>query len=157
MITKKTIIKKIVWQCSFSLVVRVWYNNVVVPPLPYTNIDGISTNDDSTEQVTLPDPPTDELPPSTQASPIILDPKQDNCSALARHLFSHVKNLHFNKKAEVADWCRSNLEIKIIWQSKTISLLISTKNCRLCAVERIAIGRHFGSKNIICSTQPRGM
>jgi hypothetical protein len=113
--------------------------------------DGISTNDDSTEKVTLPDSLPDEPPPSTQASPIILDPKQDNCSALARHLFSHVKNLHFNTKAEVADWCRSNLEIKIIWRSNTISLLksASTKNCRLCAVEQMAIGRHFGSKNII--------
>jgi hypothetical protein len=90
-------------------------------------------------------------PPSTQASPIILDPKQDNCSALACHFFSHVKNLHFNTKAEVANWCRSNLEIKTIWRLNTISLLqsASTKNCRLCAVERMAIGRHFGSTNII--------
>ena len=115
------------------------------------SVSSASANDDSTEQVTILDTPPDEPPPSTQAPPIIIDPKKDNCSALARHLFSHVKNLNFNTKAEVADWCRSHLEIKIIWRSNTISLLKSatTKNCRLCATERMFIGRHFGSENII--------
>jgi hypothetical protein len=115
------------------------------------SIDGASANDDSTLQVSLPDPPPDESPPSTQASPIIIDPRQDNCSALARHIFSHVKDLRFNTKAEVADWCRSHLEVDIIWKANTISLLKSatTKDCRLCAVERMAIGRKFGNKGII--------
>jgi len=115
------------------------------------SIDGASANDDSTIQVSLPDPPPDESPPPTQASPIIIDPRQDNCSALARHLLSHVKDLQFNTKAEVADWCRSHLEVDIIWKSNTISLLKSsnTKHCKLCAVERMVIGRKFGNKGII--------
>ncbi len=33
------------------------------------------------------------------------DVKQENCSALARHLFAHVKIILFNTKAEVAEWC----------------------------------------------------
>jgi hypothetical protein len=115
------------------------------------SISSISANDDSTEKVTTPDIPLDEPPPPTQAPPIIIDPKKENCSALARHLFSHVKNLIFKTKAEVADWCRSHLEIKVIWRSNTISLLKSaaSKKCRLCATERMFIGRHFGSENII--------
>jgi hypothetical protein len=115
------------------------------------SISGVSTNDDSTDPISLPVSTPDEPPPSTQASPQILDPKQDNCSAIARHLFSHVKNLQFQTKAEVADWCRSHIGISIIWKSNTISLMktATLKNCRLCGVERMAIRRHFGSANII--------
>ena len=115
------------------------------------SISGGSANDDSTGLILLPVSTSDEPPPSTQASLLTIDPKQDNCSAIACHLFSHVKNLQFKKKAEVADWCRSHIGISIIWKSNTISLMKSAtlKTCRLCAVERMAISPHFGSANII--------
>jgi hypothetical protein len=73
--------------------------------------------------------------------------KQDNCSALACHLYSHACHLHFRMQADVATWCQSNLKIKIIWQSNPIALqkTASTRFCRLCAVERMIIGHNFTS------------
>jgi hypothetical protein len=71
-----------------------------------------------------------------------LDSRQDNCSALAHHLFAHVKNLQFNTKAEVAEWCCTNIKINILWRSSTISLVktASTMVCQLCTIERMIIG-----------------
>jgi hypothetical protein len=47
-----------------------------------------------------------ELPP-----PIT---KQENCSALVCHLFSHMKYLQFDTRAEVAKWCCSHIKADII-------------------------------------------
>jgi hypothetical protein len=106
--------------------------------------------------VATPQPPIvnfDDLPTTPEipfyARAIIatpnLDARQDNCSALACHLFAHVKNLEFNTKAEVAEWCRTNIKVDILWLSSTISLvkMASTKVCRLCAAERMIIGQNF--------------
>jgi hypothetical protein len=87
----------------------------------------------------------DKAPPPHQPPP---DNKQEeHCSALARHLLSHVKNLHFTSRAEVAKWCRKNIKVEIIWHANPIKLVgtASMKRCRLCAVERMAIGHNFYS------------
>jgi hypothetical protein len=74
-------------------------------------------------------------PPVAATPPIINFPKartsavaeeqhqQDNCSALARHLFAHMKNQRFDTKAEVAEWCRLNISVDILWRSTTLSLV----------------------------------
>jgi hypothetical protein len=49
--------------------------------------------------------------------------QQENCSALARHLFVLVKNIRFYTKAEVAKWCRTNILVNIIWRLSTLSLV----------------------------------
>ena len=66
---------------------------------------------------------------------------QDNCSALARHLFAHVQNIPFHTKAEVDEWCRTNISVEIIWHSSTLGLVKTAgqKSCRLCAVECLII------------------
>jgi hypothetical protein len=79
---------------------------------------------------------------------------QDNCSALARHLFSHAKYNTFSSKADVATWCCSNIKAEIIWWLNTIGLMSTagTRSCRLCAVERLLIGQNFNStrnKNLL--------
>ena len=68
---------------------------------------------------------------------------QDNCSALARHLFAHVRNIPFRTKAEVAEWCRTNISVEIIWRSSTLGLVKTAgqKSCRLCADECLIIGQ----------------
>jgi hypothetical protein len=74
-----------------------------IPQLPSTNFDDLPT--------------TPKIPfyaPAIIATPN-LDAQQDNCSALACHLFAHVKNLQFNTKAEVAEWCRTNIKVDILW------------------------------------------
>jgi hypothetical protein len=48
--------------------------------------------------------------------------KQDNCSALARHLYSHVQHLCFRTRADITAWCGLNIKINIIWQSNPIAL-----------------------------------
>jgi hypothetical protein len=48
--------------------------------------------------------------------------KQDNFTALAHHLYSHVGHLHFHMQADVATWCQLNIKIEIIWQSNPIAL-----------------------------------
>jgi hypothetical protein len=60
-----------------------------------------------------------------------LNARQDSCSAFACHLFAHVKNLDFNTKVEVAEWCRTNIKVNILWRSSTINLIkmASTKVC----------------------------
>ena len=70
-----------------------------------------------------------------------IEAQQDNCSALARHLFAHVRNLQFHTKAEVAEWCRTNILVEIIWNSSTLGLVKTAgqKACQLCAMERIII------------------
>jgi hypothetical protein len=76
--------------------------------------------------------------------------KQDICSALACHLYSHVRHLYFRTRANVATWCRSNMiKINIIWQLNPIDLqkTASTRFCPLCAVERMLISHNFTSTN----------
>jgi hypothetical protein len=46
--------------------------------------------------------------------------KQDNCSALAHHMYSHTRHFHFHMQANFTTWCQSNIKIKIIWQSNPI-------------------------------------
>ncbi len=73
--------------------------------------------------------------------------KQDNCSALACHLYSHVCHLHFCTRADVAAWCRLNIKLTSYGISNPIALqkTASTRFCRLCAIERIIIGHNFTS------------
>jgi hypothetical protein len=93
-------------------------------------------------------PPTPEIPFYTRATTINhLDTQQENCSALARHLFIHVKHLRFNTKAEVAEWCHAHIKVNILWCSNTISLVktAGTKICRLCTVKHMIIGQNFNN------------
>ncbi len=92
-------------------------------------------------------PPTPEIPFYTRAT-TNLDTQQDNCSALAHHLFAHVKNLRFDTKAEVAKWCRTNITVDILlWRLNTISLVKTAgqKVWRLCATKHMIIGQNFTS------------
>ncbi len=93
-----------------------------------------------------------EAPPPPKPPPNHV-PKQKHCSALAWHLFSYAKHLKFNTKAKVADWCRSNFKVEIIWQQNPISLLktASTKSCHLCAAEHMIISHNFNNKQ--CSSK----
>jgi hypothetical protein len=108
-----------------------------------------------TDENVLPNHMTFEPPPTVdfclpiEAAPPHHDAKQDNCSALARHLYSHVKCMRFNTKAEVAEWCRSHIGVDIIWQSNPITLMnmASTKLCRLCAAESMVIGHNFNHQH----------
>ncbi len=96
-----------------------------------------------------------ELPPAVdfcspiKAAPPPHDPKQDNCSALAWHLLSHVKRIRFNTKAEVAKWCWSHIGVDIIWQSNSITLMntASTKLCHLRAAKRMVINHYFNHQH----------
>jgi hypothetical protein len=105
-----------------------------------TNIKNVPSN-----LLTFQRPPTVYFRPPIKAAPPHIVPRQNNCSALAQHLFSHVKQMRFNTKVEVAEWCRSHIEVDIIWQSNPITLMntASTKICRLCAAERIVIRHNF--------------
>jgi hypothetical protein len=107
--------------------------DVTTPQPPFINLDNL--------------PATSKIPFYVQA--IIAKPnlyaQQDNCSALACHLFAHDKNLEFNTKADVAEWCCTNIKVDILWRSSTINLakMASTKVCQLCATERMIIGQNF--------------
>jgi hypothetical protein len=94
-------------------------------------------------------PPTVNFGSPIEAAPPHQDPGQDNCSALARHLFSHVKRKHVNTKAEVAEWCQSHIKVDIIWQWNPITLMntASTKLCCLCAAECMVIGHDFNHQH----------
>ncbi len=91
-------------------------------------------------------PTTPEIPFYTRAT-TTLNAQQDNCSALARHLFAHVKNFQFETKAEIAKWCHTNIMVDILWRLNTISLvkMAGKKICRLCATKRMVIGQNFTS------------
>ncbi len=75
--------------------------------------------------------------------------KQDNCSALACGLYSHVQHLPFWTRAEVAAWCQSKIKIKILWQLNPITLqkTASTQLFWLCAAKCMIIGHNFISNN----------
>jgi hypothetical protein len=90
-------------------------------------------------------PPTINFCLPIEAAPPHHDTKQDNCSTLALHLYFHVKCMRFNTKAEVPEWCQSNIGVDIIWQSNPITLMntASTKLCHLCAAERLVIDHNF--------------
>jgi hypothetical protein len=91
-------------------------------------------------------PLTPEIPFYARATTINhLNIQQENCSALAHHLFAHVKHLRFNTKAEVAEWCHTHIKVDILWRSNTISLVktAGTKVCRLFVAERMIIGKNF--------------
>ena len=66
--------------------------------------------------------------PQTTATP---KRQHDNCSDLACHLFAHVKNLIFDTKAEVAEWCHTNILIDVLWCSSTLSL-VKTAGQKVC-------------------------
>ncbi len=90
-------------------------------------------------------PPTVDFGPPIKAAPPHIVPRQDNYSALAWHLYSHIKQMHVNTKAKVAEWCWSHIEVDIIWQWNPITLMnmASTKICHLCVAERMVIGHNF--------------
>jgi hypothetical protein len=73
------------------------------------------------------------------------DPRQENYSALARHLLSHIRHIRFNLTSDVREWCRSHISIDILWKSNSISLMntVCTKLCRLCTAEQMTIGHNF--------------
>ncbi len=102
-----------------------------------------SSIDNSTHNI-APTPPKD-IPPFSPDPP---NTQPDACSALARHLLSHAKDLLFASKADVATWCCSNIKVDILWQSNTIGLISTagTCSCHLCAAERMLIGQN------LCST-----
>jgi hypothetical protein len=105
-----------------------------------TNIENVPPN-----LLMFHSPPTVDFGPPIEAAQPHIVPRQDNCSALAWHLFSHVKRMRFNTKVEVAKWCWSHIEVDIIWQSNPITLLntASTKICCLCTAKRMVIGHNF--------------
>jgi hypothetical protein len=86
-----------------------------------------------------------KAPPPHQPPPN--DKQEEPFSALAQHLISHVKNLHFTSRAGVAEWCRKYIKVAIIWRANPIDLIgmAGTKHCHLCAVERMVIGHNFYS------------
>jgi hypothetical protein len=91
-------------------------------------------------------PPTPEIPFYARATTINHhDAQQENCSALAHHLFAHMKHPRSDTKAEVAEWCCTHIKVNILWHSNTISLVktAGTKVCKLCAAERMIIGQNF--------------
>jgi hypothetical protein len=98
----------------------------------------LTSNDTSTSTVEA-NSPIKAAPP-----PIDTIAKQEKCSALACHLFSHVKHLQLNTKAEVA--C-CHIKVNIIWRKNPITLLeiASTKSCRRCAAEQMVIVQNFGN------------
>jgi hypothetical protein len=69
--------------------------------------------------------------------------QQENCSTLARHLFAHVRHLRFCSKVEVATWCRSHINVEVVYRASTIGLVktAGTKMCCLCAAERMILGQ----------------
>ena len=115
-------------------------NNAVLPHSP-TGLTIMSVPSDVSEMAS----PAEILPTIVpyRRFNASTETQQENCSALARHLFAHVRNLRFNTKAEVAEWCRTNISVEINWRSSTLSLVKTAgqKACRLCAIERIIIGQ----------------
>ena len=74
--------------------------------------------------------------------------QQEHCSAIARHLFTHIKHLCFGLKAEVATWCQPHIRVDIVYPAtSTISLVqtAGTKSCRLCAAERMILGQNISN------------
>jgi hypothetical protein len=129
-----------------------------LPPIGLTLLTRTPSDMSNIDPVTIaPQPPIvhfENLPP-TPKTPFYaratrtnqLDAQQKNCSALARHLFSHVKNIWFDTKAEVAEWCHTHIKVDILWHSNTISLvkMAGTKICKLCVIGRMIIGHNFTS------------
>ena len=103
--------------------------------------DGSSTINPA--EVHPPTVPLETLPqfPTCQTA------QQENCSALARHLFTHIWKQQFRSKAEVATWCCSHIKVKILWCASTIGLikLAGTKSCCLCTAERMILGQNFSN------------
>jgi hypothetical protein len=89
---------------ALSDVSNLGHHVATTPQLPIVNLDDLPT--------------TPENP--FYACAIIATPnlnaQQDNCSALACHLFAHVKNLEINTIAEDAEWCRTNIKVNILWR-----------------------------------------
>jgi hypothetical protein len=81
----------------------------------------------------------------TEAAPPPPNPRQENSLALAQHLFSHVKHLCFNKKAEVNERFCSHIGVNNLWKSNPISLMntASTKLYHLCPAQCMTIGHNF--------------
>jgi hypothetical protein len=111
---------------------------------PWSHLSDLSDSsiNNSTPDI-VPIPPQD-IPPFPPDPP---NTQLDACSALARHLLSHAKDLSFASKADVATWCRSNIKVDILWQLNTIGHMSTagTRSCRLCAVERMLIGQNLRS------------
>jgi hypothetical protein len=58
--------------------------------------------------------------------------------------------MHFNTKAEVAEWCQSHIKVDIIWQLNPITLMnmASTKICPLCAAKCMVISHNFNHPHL---------
>ena len=135
------------------------------PPHPPDNltIAGAPSDISDIDPPVATTPPIVNFPTAPRTSANV-ENQQDKCSALARHLFAHVKNQRFNTKAEVAGWCRSNISVDILWRSTTLSLVKTAgqKSCRLCATERLIIGQnitgstHRRKKILNLKTEMRG-
>ncbi len=109
-----------------------------------TSLVGNNSNATPLPTILLQAPLADIILPIEAESPPSI-PKQENCSTLACHLVSCVKNLWFNTRVEVAEWCCSHIKVDIIWQSNPITPqnIASTKSCRLCAAEQMVIGQNL--------------
>jgi len=69
----------------------------------------------------------------------------------AKHLHSHlIDDQSVVGRGKSADWFRQNVEIKILWSASTISLqkTAKTRNCRLCAMERVSIGHFISDRRL---------
>ncbi len=99
------------------------------------------------------DPPgrnlTQGTPPTLDFYPIEAphnhhDPRQENCSTLACHIFSHICCMHFNSTSEVCEWCQSYISVDILWKLNPILLMSTagTKLCRLCVAKQMTISHN---------------
>ena len=128
---------------------------VVIDPPPSPSSQGPATRLRSTQstggstadpQIALGHPPDVNFDISPQVK-TQRPGQQENCSALARHLFAHVRHLRFGSKAEVATWCRSHINVEVVYRASTIGLVktAGTKMCRLCAAERMILGQSISN------------
>jgi hypothetical protein len=129
-----------------------------------SNDSSITTNRENEPPCNLASDPHPQLFSAQSKHPVTPpDPRQQNCSALACHLLSHIHHTQFKSTLEVQEWCQSHISVDILWKSNTISLMNTarTKLCRLCAAEQMTIGHNFvhseRSKKIInLKTEMRG-
>ena len=72
------------------------------------------------------------------------------CSQFTRHMWSHAKDLQFEKRADLYAWCRENMEVDVLQKIPAISAMKSagTKNCALCMYERVELFHGFHRQNM---------
>jgi hypothetical protein len=151
----------------------IMYDNATNQPMEALTqaIRRTNSNDSSITTNSGNEPPhnlTSDPPPIINFCPIkaphqLPNPRQENHSALACHLLSHICHTRFKSKLGVQEWCRSHISVDILWKSNTISLMNTacTKLCCLCAVKQMTISQNFvhserNKKIINLKTEMRG-